>query len=62
MKYTCYVCPECGSNDIDFFGYRDGAGDFGEDIEEIWECVDCGYVGDLNYFDMIYEEENTDET
>lgn len=61
MKYTYYICPECGSDNVGFFGYRDGAGDFGEDIEEIWECGDCGCMADLDYFDMKEGDDDENE-
>jgi len=34
-------CPHCGGENTEFLGYDDGAGDYGEDICEVWFCEDC---------------------
>lgn len=52
MKYTYYVCPECGSDYVWFFGYQDGVGDYGNGVEETWECGNCGCMADIDYFDV----------
>lgn len=62
MKYTYYVCPDCGSDNVYHWGYDDGCGNYGEELCEIWKCGNCDYVGDLDYFDMKIEDENKDDS
>jgi len=37
-------CPYCTSEDIEWLGYSDGAGDYGDRIGEDWECHGCGII------------------
>jgi hypothetical protein len=63
------ICPECnGAMDIT---YDDGAGDYGDEVEEILTCEECGYelrhaVGSPVYHDgdsyVTFNEEADDES
>jgi hypothetical protein len=42
MIISC--CPGCGNNNVEFIGYSDGAGDYGDELGEDWECPGCGMI------------------
>lgn len=60
MKYTIYICPSCGSEDVEFWGFKNGCGDYGDEIYAEWTCLKCNYIGDLYYFGMVEKEENAE--
>ena len=35
------VCPDC--DELMDTAYEDGVGDYGDDIEEVLTCPECGY-------------------
>lgn len=51
-----YECPNCEGQDVEMFGYEDGMGEFGDDIQETWKCWACGYMGDVEEFVTEIEE------
>lgn len=42
----CVCCPKCGSEDVD--GY-DRIGGYGEELDELMHCYDCGAQYSLKY-------------
>jgi len=36
------TCPYCGSGDVDYDGYDDGGGDYGDSVCEQFSCIECG--------------------
>lgn len=38
---TTYICPNCGSDQTEYIGYSDGAGDYGDEIGEDYQCDNC---------------------
>lgn len=34
-------CPYCGCEDIEYIGIEDGAGDYGEIVEDTYSCWGC---------------------
>lgn len=37
------TCVHCGSENLEYWGLDDGGGPYGESIEQLWNCVDCGF-------------------
>lgn len=35
-------CPVCNGHNLDYLGYQDGGGDYGEAVTEVFHCLDCG--------------------
>lgn len=34
-------CPHCGCEEAEFLGYSDGAGDYGDELDQEYRCVIC---------------------
>lgn len=39
-------CPYCGSQDVEYLGYDDGGGDYGDMITPVFRCYSCDQAFD----------------
>ena len=55
-------CPYCGSKDLTYLGIDDGAGDYGESLEDLYRCLECGEYCNLLRDDLETLERVETET
>ncbi len=54
-------CPYCGSKDLEYRGVDGGCGDYGDELADIFHCLNCRATVEMTESDWPLEDEEDNE-